>query len=56
MKFGKQIVFIFTIGHHVFRHKFGQDPKQENEAESYADQILVNRNRLLFRIIRLLKN
>jgi len=43
------------IGHHVCRHTFGQDPKQEKEADDYADRIMLNSNHLLFRIARLFK-
>jgi len=42
------------IGHHVYRHTFGQDPDQENEAEKYSDRVMANSNHLLFRIGRLL--
>jgi hypothetical protein len=27
------------IGHHVHRHKFGQDPEQEDEAENYPNMV-----------------
>ncbi len=43
------------IGHHVYRHKFGQEPTQEKEAEDYADRIMMNSKHLIFRAIRLLK-
>jgi hypothetical protein len=40
------------IGHHIHRHKFGQDEKQEKEARDYADYIMRISNHLQFRIIR----
>lgn len=43
------------IGHHVHRHTFGQIPKQEKQADNYADKIMSNSNRLLFRVARLFK-
>ncbi len=43
------------IGHHVYRHTFGQEPKQEKEADDYADQIMINSKHLLFRVARLFK-
>lgn len=43
------------IGHHVYRHTFGQEPEQEKEANDYADRIMLNSNHLLFRVARLLK-
>jgi hypothetical protein len=42
------------IGHHVHRHRFGQDPDQEKEAEKYADRIMGSSNHVLFRVGRLL--
>lgn len=42
------------IGHHVCRHKFGQDPTQEKEAVAYSDRIMWNSGRLIFRLGRLL--
>lgn len=41
------------IGHHVYRHTFGQDPDQEKEANKYSDKIMAN-SKLLFRLGRLL--
>ncbi|MCY7348831.1 MAG: hypothetical protein LH614_21795 [Pyrinomonadaceae bacterium] len=43
------------IGHHVYRHTFGQDSTQEKEADDYADGIMINSNHLLFRAVSLLK-
>ncbi|MGI8653820.1 MAG: hypothetical protein ACR2LC_01220 [Pyrinomonadaceae bacterium] len=43
------------IGHHVHRHTFGQDPKQEKEAEKYSNKIMANSNHLLIKVARLLK-
>ena len=43
------------IGHHVHRHTFGQDAEQEKEADDYADRIMINSNKIFFRIARLLK-
>jgi hypothetical protein len=44
------------IGHHVCRHKFGQIPEQEKEAERYADRLmLLNSDNLLFRIARIVR-
>ena len=40
------------IGHHIHRHKFGQDEKQEKEASDYADYIMTMSTHLHFRIIR----
>lgn len=47
--------FYHEIGHHVYRHTFGQDPKQEEQADNYADRIMINSNHLFFRVARLLK-
>lgn len=44
------------IGHHVHRHRFGQDPEQEEAADKYADRIMAQKSdHLLFKVARLLK-
>jgi hypothetical protein len=47
-----ETVLYHEIGHHVFRHTFGQEEKQEKEANEYADYLMLRSNRLLFRILR----
>ena len=48
-------ILYHEIGHHVYRHTFGQEPKQEKEADDYADRIMLNSKHLLFRVARLFK-
>lgn len=45
------------IGHHVYRYKAGQQLKQEREqdADDYADRIMINSNHLIFRVASLFK-
>jgi hypothetical protein len=40
------------IGHHIYRHTFGQDEKQEKEANDYASYILARSNHVIFKIMR----
>jgi hypothetical protein len=40
------------IGHHIHRHTFGQDERQEREASDYARYILTRSNHLIFKIMR----
>lgn len=42
------------IGHYVHRHTFGQDPKQEREAEQYADRLLERSPHPQMRFVRAL--
>ena len=42
------------IGHHRYRHTFGQDEQQEREANEYADYIMAQSQHLPFRLIRAL--
>jgi hypothetical protein len=53
----KNLLIEFTlcheIGHHVHRHRFGRDPEQEEDADSYAARIIARRSgRVILRVAR----
>ena len=47
--------FYQEIGHHVFRHTFGQYPIQEKEADSYASIIMSKAHPQIGRLVKLLR-
>ena len=47
--------FYHEIGHHVYRHTFGQDPTQEKEANNYARKIAREAHPKLARVAKVLR-
>lgn len=49
---GIKWTFFHEIGHHALRHDFGQDPEQEDQANSYAAKQLIKSHTILFAIFK----
>jgi hypothetical protein len=47
-------VLYHEIGHHKHRHKFGTDPDQEKEADSYAFKLMREKHPFFFMLVALL--
>jgi hypothetical protein len=50
-RIGLEMVFYHEIGHHVHRHTFGQEKKQEEEADAYSSKIFFQSRPALYRIL-----
>ena len=50
-----EFTFYHEIGHHVYRHSFGQDEDKEDEADKYASNLMDKSHPVLKRIVKTLK-
>ncbi len=53
--FMREKTFYHEVGHHAHHHTFGQDPDQEQEANSYAADMLAKRHSIIYTILHVLR-